>query len=197
MAGEKNRGSRARPKAHAVSICPSRPQNIKGSSILHCAFTPSHFRQPLFASVVHELDSQHVRVHDTRSRRTLCSISASSTASVTCLDWGRHWSKARDEFSEPSRKKRRIYTGLEDQHTLQDGVAIAYGTNESRIHLVSPTEGKVVVTLDGGHTLGIRDFKFLPADDYQTGWSLGGDGNLVQWNLKKIVNIRYFRWFLM
>ena len=106
-------------------------------------------------------------------------------------------SKVHDEFPEPSRKRRKLYNTPENQHTLQDGVAVAYGTNKSRIHLLSPAEGKVVVTLDGVHSRGIRDFKFCPVDDYQSGWSLGGDGNLVQWNLKKVLHIRYLRFAMM
>ena len=191
--GERRISSRARPKIHTPSTNPSRLQNLRGSSILYCAFTSSHFRRSLFASVVHEVNSQTVRVHDTRSRRILCNYPTSSTASVTCLDWGRLLSKDRDEYPEPSRKKRKICTSLEDEQTSQDGIVIAYGTNESRIHFLSPAEGKVVATLDGGHTLGIKDFKFSPSEDYQSGWSLGGDGNLVQWNLKKVSNIRYLR----
>ena len=193
--GKKIASNRTVSKLSAATSLTDSPhlQSAKGSSILLCAFLPPQFFQSLFVSVIHEIGSQHVRVHDTRSERVLCNHPTSSTASITCLDWGRYRSDSRDEYLEPSRKKRKIYTSLENQEAQEGGgVVVAYGTNESKIHFLSPAEGKVIVTLQGGHTLGINDFKFSLADDCQSGWSLGGDGNLVQWNLQKVVNIRYF-----
>ena len=180
----------------AISLTDSSfPQNIKGTSVLHCAYLPPQYFQPLFASVYHGIGSQHVRVHDIHSKRVLCDHSTSSTTSITCLEWGRHRSNSREEHSEPFRKKRKIYTSLDHPKAQEDEVVVAYGTNESKIYLLSPAEGRVVATLEGAHTFGIKDFKFSPADDCQTGWSLGGDGNLVQWNLQKVVNIRYWSFF--
>ena len=58
--------------------------------------------------------------------------------------------------------------------------------------MFSPTEAKVVGTLKGTHAQGIRDFKFAQREEVREGWSLGGEGNLVQWDLRKGTSIRYY-----
>ncbi|KAI9367799.1 Dip2/Utp12 family-domain-containing protein [Aspergillus egyptiacus] len=59
--------------------------------------------------------------------------------------------------------------------------------------MYSPAEDKIVGTLTGGHTGGVRDFKFT-ANRPQEGWSIGGDHRLVQWDLvtgqrTKVINL--------
>jgi U3 small nucleolar RNA-associated protein 5 len=48
--------------------------------------------------------------------------------------------------------------------------------------MFSPAEGKIIGTLQGVHERGIKDFKFSHPD-HTEGWSIGGDGKLVQWDL--------------
>lgn len=70
-------------------------------------------------------------------------------------------------------------------------VAIAFGTTASEIQIFSPAEARVLGTLKGAHTQGIRDFKFADHGLQSEGWSIGGDGKLVQWDLKKGKALRY------
>ena len=67
---------------------------------------------------------------------------------------------------------------------------VAFGTSGSEIQMFSPSEAKVVRVLKGGHSQGVRDFKFKHPESSVEAWSLGGDGKLVQWNLRDGVNIR-------
>ena len=62
---------------------------------------------------------------------------------------------------------------------------VAIGTSDSEVHLFSPAEAKVVASLREAHTQGIRDFKFANDGLHAEGWSIGGDGRLVQWDLRK------------
>jgi U3 small nucleolar RNA-associated protein 5 len=55
--------------------------------------------------------------------------------------------------------------------------------------MFSPSEGKVTGRLSGPHERGIKDFKFY-GEDYLGGWSVGGDGKLVQWDLRTNQAIR-------
>lgn len=64
-------------------------------------------------------------------------------------------------------------------------VVLAFGTSESEVHLYSPTAAEVVGILKDVHTQGIRDFKFVDAGRRSVGWSMGGDGKLVRWDLQK------------
>ena len=51
--------------------------------------------------------------------------------------------------------------------------------------MFSPAEAQVVGSLREAHTQGIRDFRFADNGFYAKGWSIGGDGRLVQWDLRK------------
>ena len=64
-------------------------------------------------------------------------------------------------------------------------VVVALGTSDSQVNMFSPVEGKVVGCLKEAHTQGIRDFKFADNGATAQGWSIGGDGRLVQWDLRK------------
>ena len=57
--------------------------------------------------------------------------------------------------------------------------------------MYSATEGKVIGVLEGEHTQGIKDFKFTSAGVSGEGWSIGGDGKAVRWNLREGKAIRY------
>jgi U3 small nucleolar RNA-associated protein 5 len=56
--------------------------------------------------------------------------------------------------------------------------------------MFSPAEGKIIGTLQGVHERGIKDFKFSHPD-HTEGWSIGGDGKLVQWDLIEGRAIRF------
>ena len=148
------------------------------SSILKSTFSPSPFQLHLFASVIQGFESQQLRVHDTKTGRLRCTHNADSGTNVTCLDWG-YYSTIQQEKTQKKRKRN-------SQHDNQPGsAALAYGTNKSEICIFSPAETKIVGKLSGAHERGVRDFKFSKAD-FSESWSLGGDGKLVQWDLKSL-----------
>ena len=62
---------------------------------------------------------------------------------------------------------------------------VALGTTDSEVNMFSPAEAKIVGSLREAHTQGIRDFKFADNGIHAQGWSIGGDGRLVQWDLRK------------
>lgn len=162
------------------------------SSILHSRFSPSRFQTPLFASVIQGLDSQHLRFHDTRTARLQCEHAIQSKATVTCLDWGYYGKIHRDQDFELLRKKRKredLVNGKSSDVVTED-VVLAFGTSDSEINMFSPARAKIVGVLKGAHTQGIRDFKFTDGGRGQEGWSIGGEGKLIQWNLLKGTSIR-------
>ena len=161
------------------------------SSVLRSCFSPSEFHLYLFASVIQGLDSQHLRLHDTRSGRLHCEHTISPTAEITCLDWGYYGSKGGESHQSERKKKRKRTEHVNGIGVGQD--VLAYGTTESSIHIFSPSQAKDLARLDGAHTKGIRDFKFVDRGRDGEGWSLGGDGQLVQWNISKGDVIRWAR----
>ena len=64
-------------------------------------------------------------------------------------------------------------------------LVVALGTSDSEVHMFSPTEAKIVGSLREAHTQGVRDFRFSGNGLRAEGWSIGGDGRLVQWDLRK------------
>lgn len=163
---------------------PSGTPTTQKSSILKAAFTPSNFQLRLFASVIQSFESQQLRIHDTSSGRLRCQHVARPGIKITSLDWGYYGPSYREHHPSNSKKKRK-----RERNMGEDGV-LAYGTDSSEICMFSPTEAKIVGTLAGVHDRGIRDFKFVQ-DNYLEGWSLGGDGRLVQWDLNKGQAIRF------
>ncbi|BCS20641.1 small subunit (SSU) processome component [Aspergillus puulaauensis] len=149
------------------------------SSMLKASFAPSDYQLALFASVIHGLEGQNLRIHDTNTGRLQCEHVLGPKELVTSLDWGHH--AGRRDQSKKKRKRPSDVNGAADGLDQSD-VVVAFGTNTSDIRMYSPAEDKIVGTLAGGHTGGIRDFKFT-ADRPQEGWSIGGDNKLVQWDL--------------
>ncbi|RMZ85267.1 hypothetical protein DV738_g371, partial [Chaetothyriales sp. CBS 135597] len=141
------------------------------SSILKASFSPSRYQLRLFASVIQGFESQQLRIHDTNTGRLRCQHNAKPLTSITCLDWGQF----RPATAQNGSGKKNSRSG--------EDVVVAYGTSDAEIVLFSPAAASTVGSLVGGHERGIRDFKFSQhqRDD---AWSLGGDGKLVQWNLK-------------
>ncbi|KAL3479856.1 Dip2/Utp12 family-domain-containing protein [Aspergillus californicus] len=160
------------------------------SSILKASFAPSDYQLALFASVIHGLDGQNLRIHDTNTGRLQCEHGLAPKELVTSLDWGYY--AGRKEQTKKKRKRHSDVNGTNDGLDQGD-VVVAFGTNTSDIRMYSPAEDKIIGTLTGGHTGGVKDFKFT-ADQPQEGWSIGGDNKLVQWDLitgqrTKVINL--------
>lgn len=172
-----NVSSAANPAASSTTQTASR------SSILRSCFSPYQFQRSLFASVIQGLDSQHLRIHDTVTGRLRCEHAIAPKATITCLDWGYYGESRQDRRRGESTKKRKRSEQVNGATTDKD-VVLAFGTSQSDIEIFSPAEAKVVATLKEGHTLGIRDFRFAQAGLTGVGWSIGGDGRLVQWDLR-------------
>ncbi|KAL2365774.1 hypothetical protein RJZ56_001229 [Blastomyces dermatitidis] len=181
--------------AAAPSASPS-PLSANKSSILRSAFSPSEYQLALFASVIQGLDSQHLRVHEIGSGRLHCEHAVNPREAITSLDWGYYGDshQGRDRDQHTKKKRKRSSSGV-NGIVNADGdnasnVAIAFGTSSSDIRMYSPAEDRIVGTLSGGHEKGIRDFKFTVNNPGAEGWSIGGDGKLVQWDLKAGRSIR-------
>ncbi|CAD6566635.1 MAG: Small subunit (SSU) processome component [Alectoria sarmentosa] len=187
-------GNKRAPKAVACKAssvanpaASSNTQTASKSSILRSSFSPSHFQLSLFASVIQGLDAQHLRIHDTNTGRLRCEHTINSKASITCLEWGYYGENHRDRQHQESKKKRKR-SDLVNGDVPKDqagNVVVALGTSDSEVHMFSPSEAKIMGSLREAHTQGVRDFRFDDSGTHAEGWSIGGDGRLVQWDLKK------------
>lgn len=158
------------------------------SSILRSAFSPSEYQLALFASVIQGLDAHHLRIHDVSSGRLQCDHAVNPRESITCLDWGYYGdAKGREQHQKKKRKRSSGVNGAVVDEV--EDVVVAFGTSTSEIRMYSPAEDKITGTLKGGHERGIKDFKFTIQKPGE-GWSIGGDGKLVQWDLRKGRSIR-------
>lgn len=167
-------------------------QSTRGSSILLSAFTPSKFQLSLFASITQAFDSQHLRIHDTHTGRLRGDHAFPAGVRLHSLDWGRRTASKsnQNQQSQKSKRKRNVPNG--DVSNDDPGATVlAFGTSESDIRLFSIDDSKVVSTLSGGHERGVRNFKFTE-DKPSEGWSIGGDGTLVQWDIVKRSVQRYY-----
>ncbi|KAL1958145.1 hypothetical protein VTO42DRAFT_5000 [Malbranchea cinnamomea] len=159
------------------------------SSILRSAFSPSEYQLALFASVIQGLDAHHLRIHDVNSGRLQCDHAVNPRESITCLDWG-YYGDSSSSRTQHQKKKRKRNSGVNGAVPADDSdgrgdVVVAFGTSTSEIRMYSPAEDKITGTLSGGHERGIRDFKFTAQKPGVEGWSIGGDGKLIQWDLRK------------
>ena len=182
-----NISSTANPAASSIV------QSGAKSSILKSSFCPSLLQLSLFASIIQGLGSQHLRIHDTTTGRLQCEHAIGSKATVTCLDWGYYGENQPNRQHQESNKKRKR-NELVNGNTLNGRariITIALGMTDSEIQLFSPAEARILGTLKGAHTQGIRDFKFADHGLHSEGWSIGGDGKLVQWGLKTGKVLRY------
>lgn len=187
---QKLRSSLSKASAPAAS---SNTQSITKSSILQSSFAPSYFQLALFASVVRGLDSQQIRIHDTASGRLRCEHAIAPKATINCLDWGYYGDRPWEDHQRDLKKKRKRteqVNGVANVDNAQD-VVLAFGTSDSDVHFYSPAAAKVIGTLKNAHTQGIRDFKFVDAGRGAEGWSIGGDGKLVHWDLRKGKSTRF------
>jgi U3 small nucleolar RNA-associated protein 5 len=171
-----SRGAISKTSSTIAAASSSTTNNNQKSSILKSAFSPSRLQLSLFASVIQGFESQHLRIHDTDTGRLRCEHAAGAGTRITSLDWGYYGTTYRDQHLQTTKKKRK--RGL----TNTGSAVVAFGTSQSEICMFSPSEGKVVGKLSGQHERGIKDFKFC-GNDYLGGWSVGGEGKLVQWDL--------------
>ncbi|EXJ54678.1 hypothetical protein A1O7_10019 [Cladophialophora yegresii CBS 114405] len=172
-------GQMAVSKSSASAPAVTASNNARKSSVLKSAFTPSQFQLHLFASVIQSFDSHQLRIHDTSTGRLRSQHETKSK--ITSLDWGFYGAAYRERQQAKKKRKR--------EQDSNDGAVVAYGTNTSQICMFSPTEGRVVGTLSGGHERCIKAFKFSPTD-YLQAWSIGEDAKLIQWDLSTDQPIR-------
>ncbi|KAL9035855.1 MAG: hypothetical protein Q9214_006400, partial [Letrouitia sp. 1 TL-2023] len=136
-------------------------------------------------------DSQLLRIHDTLTGHLRCEHRIAPKSTITCLEWGSRRTNRRqhDNQGSQAKRKRSKTNGLDYSGNAKD-VVVAYGTSGSEIQMYSPTDAKLIGVLSNGHTQGVRDFKFKYGVLNPEGWSIGGDGKLVQWDLQKTKSIR-------
>ena len=142
--------------------------------------------------MIQGFDAQLLRIHSTVTGRLQCEHTIEPKVSITCLAWGYDGEKGRKRSQQESKKKRKRSELVNGDQADAEGreVVIAFGTTNSDIHLYSPAEAKITSTLKSGHTQGIRQFKFADNGLHGEGWSIGGDGRLVHWDLTEGKMIR-------
>ena len=103
---------------------------------------------------------------------------------MNSLNWGYYGQSDDDRHhAERRRKRKRAESNFGyDPNEMSGEVALAFGTSDSQIQFLS-LDGKIIGTLQGAHTLGVRDFKFEDLGKSGKGWSVGGDGKIMQWDL--------------
>ena len=176
--------SRGRSSKVSSSIASAATSTTQKSSVLQSRFAPSDFQLSLFASTIQSFEGQRLRIHNTITGRLHCEHSINSKATINCLDWGRYGEVHNERRQQESRKKRKRSEDANGFLLDPRDVVVAFGTSESEIHLFSPSESKIVHVLRGEHTQGVRDFRFAGSGSELKGWSVGGDGKIVQWDLR-------------
>ncbi|KAL9620679.1 MAG: hypothetical protein Q9160_004815 [Pyrenula sp. 1 TL-2023] len=158
-------------------------QSVRSSSILLSAFTPSKLQLSLFASVIQAFDSQHLRVHDIHTGRLKCDHALAAGVKVHSLDWRPHEPNKLGKHGRNSsnNRKRSAPNGVPSDVDGAEAV-VAFGTSGSDIQLFSIDDSRIISTLSRGHERGVSDFKFT-GNKPSEGWSIGGDGKLVQWDV--------------
>lgn len=192
MVGKKKHSTAAASKISSTAglAASSNTQVAKNSSLLLSAFPPARYELHWFASVIQVFDSQHVRIHHSSTGLLCCDHKITSKATITCLHWG-SLGKSQSGREVPSKKRKRDaeVNGLGREKGTD--VVLAYGTSESEIKFFSPAKARIVGALEGVHTQGIKVFRFSSGEGKPAqGWSVGGDGQLVQWDIQKGTAIR-------
>ncbi|KAL8729349.1 MAG: hypothetical protein Q9181_005036 [Wetmoreana brouardii] len=185
--GKNSRNTASRIASATAPAASASTQSTSRSSIIRSSFAPSHFQLGLFASVIQGFDSQRLRLHDTATGRLRCEHAIAPKATISCLDWGYYDHEDLERRQKDLKKKRKRseeFNGATATNNARD-VVLAFGTSDSEIHLFSPATAKVAGVLRDVHTQGIRDFKFVNEGRSSSGWSVGGDGKLVYWDLRR------------
>ncbi|KAL8705829.1 MAG: hypothetical protein Q9201_001052 [Fulgogasparrea decipioides] len=190
--GKNSRSAASKISTATTPAASASTQSTSRSSIIRSSFAPSHFQLALFASVIQGFDSQRLRFHDTTTGRLRCEHAIAPKATISCLDWGyyshEYPERHRNDLKEKKRKRSEQVNGATATNNAQD-VVLAFGTSDSEIHLFSPATATIAGVLRGVHTQGIRDFKFVDEGRSSSGWSIGGDGKLVHWDLRMCKSI--------
>ena len=179
-----SRGRSSKVSSSIASAATSTTQTVQKSSVLYSRFAPSEFQLSLFASTIQSFEGQRLRIHNTITGRLHCEHSINSKATINCLDWGHYGEDHHESRHQESKKKRKRSEDAKGFLLDPKDVVVAFGTSESEIHLFSPSESKIVHVLRGEHTQGVRDFRFASSGSKLKGWSVGGDGKIVQWDLR-------------
>ena len=179
-----SRGRPSKVSSFIASAATSTTQTVHKSSVLQSRFAPSEFQISLFASTIQSFEGQRLRIHSTITGRLHCEHSINSKATINCLDWGHYGKDHNERRNQESANKRKRSEDANGFLLDPKNVVVAFGTSESEIHLFSPSESKIVHVLRGEHTQGVRDFRFASAGSELKGWSVGGDGKIVQWDLR-------------
>ena len=167
----------------AASLSISSPAGGRhASAVLKAAFAPSALQLSLFASVILGLDGQQLQVHDTQSHRLLCQHRVPK-ARITTLDWGFHSASPTQDRDESPRKRKRIARDLDGAKSGSHEIVIGFGTDQSEISFFCPTTSRITTSLKKAHTSGVKEFRFQNYGRDNEAWSLGGDKNLIQWDL--------------
>lgn len=118
--------------------------------------------------------------------RLRCEHALDKGVSVNSLAWGTVPSAAAATAAGAKKKRKRV-DGGEDAAA----VVVAAATSRGEVLLFSPSEGVVVGVLEGGHIGEVRQFVFSGEKEEGRGWSCGVDGKLVEWDLRRRLQMRY------
>lgn len=86
--------------------------------------------------------------------------------------------------STPSKKKKRRST-----IPISTTQVLALGLHDGSVAIYSLSQGSVVKTLSGSHTMPVSDFVFIA--DGRRGYSVAEDHYIVEWNVEEAAEIRY------
>ena len=177
MSKKTARGSTSKSSGTTSSAAaPRQGQKVSKSSISKSSFCPSSFQLALLRPSSKVSSPNSYGSTRTSSGRLRSYHNALPGSRITCLDWG-YYGSAEGERQNGENQRKRKRTA-----DKSEAAVLAYGTSTSEICLFSISEGSVVAKLENGHERGVSDFKFAPYD-YSEAWSVGGDGNLIQWDI--------------
>lgn len=141
-------------------------------------FTSFHPYKPLFAAATTAIGQNVIRIYDTDRpiqgpQEVRTEIRLKRGEEVSCLRWTGYVGK----------KRKRTNTAGE----------LAVGMSSGRIYIIEQASGEILRTLEG-HTAPVHGWTV----DEDRGWSCGGDGKLVCWDVQTGSCLRYVtckKWF--
>ena len=166
--------------------------SVQPSTVLLSSFSPSSLGQSLFASTILGLDAQRLRIHDTTTGRLRCEYVFEKGSLCNSLAWGSTPAESDDAADKKNKKKKRkrLSDSTGEATQTESIIVLALGMNKGTVLLFSPTEGKIIGSLEGAHTGEVTAFQFSETDSNR-GWSCGTDGKLVEWDLRQRLAIRF------